>query len=340
MFVLFRTEAGKKIGFGHLIRSLSVAKKIREFDPGIKIVFLIPENDAAHRKLSESNFEHCLANDKNEEGIITACVNMFHPDVIFIDKLFNYTPDFIKTLTQNTKVVMLHNYCEGAYFCDSYIFPGAHTDPALIEDERWQTSYTKVFLGFDYVIISEEILKGKRISGNSGHTRKVVITMGGSDPMGLMLILIQWLNEENLENVELWALIGEAASYKERLNEMSDNLSPHIHVLDYHPDVYCNADFAISSFGQSTYELLFLGIPVLSIGHIRQNALGSHILSKKTDLLTDLGCISDLSKETFLTAWRKALNIIKTNSDIRPLIDGRGAERIADIIIKTGKGVM
>ena len=340
MVVLIRTEAGQEIGFGHLVRSLSVAKKIREIDPGAKIVFLIPDNAQAIHKLVDNNFEYCLTNNQSEETLLIDGQDNCHPDVIFVDKLFNYSTDFINHLRQKSNVILLNNYCEGAYSCDSYIFPSAHTAASLLDDERWQTSKTKVFEGFDYVILNEDILKITRFKEHPGLMKIVVITTGGSDPLGVMIKLIEWLNDENLENVQVWALIGEAFCHRKTLTEISGSLNSHIHLLDYDPDVFCDADLAISTFGQSTYELLFLGIPVLSIGHIRQNALGSHILSKKSDLLTDLGYINDLSKETFLSAWRKAINDNRVKTSYRPLIDGRGAKRIADIVVQMGRGTL
>jgi spore coat polysaccharide biosynthesis predicted glycosyltransferase SpsG len=94
---------------------------------------------------------------------------------------------------------------------------------------------------------------------------------------------------------------------------------------------------AISTFGISTYELMYLGIPVISVSHAQINAEGSYMLAKRYNAHIDLGLIDSLSKESLehailqLTS-KPALREYYSNIG-KKLVDGKGVERVASIIL-------
>ena len=96
----------------------------------------------------------------------------------------------------------------------------------------------------------------------------------------------------------------------------------------------------INTFGVSTYELIYLGVPVITIGHVRKNAEGSACLAEKYGLNYDLGLIDDLTREKFFSTLKTLIKNPKQLEKMQDksigLIDGLGANRVAKLIHSLG----
>ena len=265
MRFLFRVDADQDIGFGHIIRTISIADKIKELFPDCLILFLISNHPVPITRLKGKGYSYIVNKKTTEEEFLLNAVSETDCNVLFIDKLYNYSSEFIDYIREFTKVILLHNICDGRFNCDTFILPASHVYKSIIEDKRWKNGIVKFYEGSKYIVINEDILKVRKIRRRKKEKIKTVITTGGSDPKGVMLKIQEWIKDFNINDVEIISLTGQAFKHKDKLEKIKLEINSNIKIVPYDTKFLADADLAISTFGVSTYELLYLGIPVISI---------------------------------------------------------------------------
>ena len=218
MKLLIRLDASPKVGMGHLVRSLSIADKLSKVNPAITVNFIIRNDTLAVSAINEFNFRTYIYNGTEEE-ILSKAVKDHNPDLLFIDKIHEYSKNFILSLRIFTKVVMFHNICDGGYYADAFILPAAHVPDKIIDDIRWL--HTSFYRGFNYIVLNDKIKELPKKSFLLDQNKlKFVITTGGSDPNGVMLKIIEWVNNPDFCNYEFCFLVGGAFMHRDKLNKI------------------------------------------------------------------------------------------------------------------------
>jgi spore coat polysaccharide biosynthesis protein SpsF len=332
--IVFRCDASKEIGLGHLIRCLTVANKLR----GQNCIVFATTKDGTNSYIRAGNFEVLLKkNNVTEEIFLDRTVSIVKPDIIVIDKKYPYRSTFIKHLKQNkTKIVMLDNICEGLSACDEIVFPNAHLDKNLLKKYLLQEQIGGVKTGPEYVILRDKILALKNKITHNIHTPpNIIVTTGGTDPEGVLIKLIPLFMEMNMK-ANFLILVGQAFKFKNELEYLTGNLPNNFQILSYSPQELIKGDIAVCTFGVSIYEMIYLQIPTICISHTVENAYGARILEEKYGIIENIGYFKDVNQQDLYVAITKLLkdkkyykNMVKRCSD---MIDGDGAKRVGKII--------
>lgn len=341
--ILFRVDGGLEKGLGHLIRSIALAKNLT-FSSNFKIIFASNYSEILENKIKEAGFSVFYNdNDKSEEKFLLEAINTLKITNVFIDNLHQYSYKFIMKLKEDsdTKVIFLHNSCEGSKQACATIIPSAHTDKNLLLASGFDEK--KLFIGPEYVIINNKIidLKKQKKESNFNKVFRIVITTGGSDPKGVLLTLLRYVDETENRDMEIIVLVGEGFMHKMELSKILNSIGKTSHLklktVPYSIKELILADIAISTFGVSTYELMYLGIPVLSVAHAIPNAKGSNRLANKYSAIKDLGLIDNLTKEDFAKELFHLMDSLEDREDLvkagTRLIDGKGMDRVSQILV-------
>ena len=334
-------DAGPDVGLGHLIRSIAIAQELRENYNETKICFLTKDNQFSTDLLRQNKFQYILQGKRLEENFIVETIQNTSADILFIDKLFPYLSVFIQEIQKNIRVCMFHNLCDGAFECDQFILPASHVSDKIIKDKRWVMGKVKLFEGFSYIVLNDNILKLKRKSNINADPMHIILTTGGSDPKGVMIQLLKYLEGyEVTGNIKITALIGQYFSHYVELENLRNKLSNIVNFKSFNYSDLAEADLAINTFGVSTYELIYLGIPTVTIGHAKSNAHGSHILAKNFGFTYDLGLFYDLNQQHFLNTLNTLITNQKELKEMQQkssgIIDGLGVQRVAKLIYNLG----
>jgi len=338
--ILFRVDAGPGVGLGNLIRSIAVARKLKKNYSETEICFLTKGKKFSIDLLNQNEFQYILQGKKSEETFITETVKNTYTDVLFIDKLFPYQPAFIREIRKHAHVCMFGNLCDGAFECDQFIIPAIHVNETVLQDNRWLTGPVKLYEGSPYIVLNDKILRLKRKSNINTDPMHIVLTTGGSDPKGVVIRLLEYLVDNNIEKIKITALVGDIFSHSEKLEKLCGRLSKAFSVHPFNFTDIAKADLVVNKFGVGTYELIYLGIPVMSIGHDKHHAQASAHLAEKYGFTIDLGLFDDLTQRNFLST----LNTVITNpikleemqEKSLDVIDGLGANRVAKLIHSLG----
>jgi len=337
--VVIRMDAGGRLGFGHAIRCLSLARRLRS-ERGGNVCFWSRSFPALERMFRKDGFEHTLVPDSTSEGDLLRNLADAHPSaVLVIDSLYDYTAKDILQLEDRVHSVMLQNPCDGAFLCDYAFFPSANVSEEVTGDPRWSSARAKLLYGPEYVLINEDVLSLVR-AGIGGISDRIVITTGASDPEGVLLRALRWLNASDLR-MDVLAMPGFDFSHRNELDHLQQDLRPNIQVRDFDLAELFTSRLAVCAFGVTTYELVFAGVPVITLGHIRQNDVSARTLEERYGCVRHLGLHSEVAGEAFLScvssmwgcdsAVRRQVLAAQRN-----LIDGKGMDRLMEIIVRLG----
>lgn len=331
---IVRADAGGKVGFGHVVRSLSLARFIRTHH-GIVSVFYSNPYPGLAGICRQNGFECIFNNALSEKEFLFRIADDAPGSVLFIDHLFPYDGEVVQKLRDRLKIVMFHNECEGMYECEYAVFPSAHLSEEVVLDPRWSGARAKLLYGPEYVIINESVVASVNQRTDAELHPYVAITTGASDPEGILTRTLGWINESEID-VPVRALCGFDYCHRSELESMRPKLKPSIVISEFdHKDLF-SARLAISAFGVTTYELIYANIPVITIGGSQKSAVGGEILEARYGCSHHLGLFREATKDQLVSAirllWnsREAMASMRRNQ--RGLIDGKGLERLGEII--------
>ena len=156
MSVLFRVDAGLRIGQGHISRCFSLALLLKT--KGVEVSFLMAECSRSWEdKLTECGFSVGIIETNQHLFEVTRPLKKYewvvidHYDLGFVDH-----EKFYKIAK---KVLIIDDLANRQYCCDVLI------DPSIIAShevyQKLVPIHAKIFLGGDYILFSDKILKAK-----------------------------------------------------------------------------------------------------------------------------------------------------------------------------------
>lgn len=324
--IVFCTEASEKIGFGHFMECLSIAMKLA--DNRIKISFLINENKSAIRFLNNLGLFYYVYTDffgigsfLKKNNFLTCITNLRSIPLSLMEKIKQ----------QGIKSIVIDELGNKPIVADVLINGAAV--------EGWHKYFylekkPKTYFGPRYMILGESFLKyhnkEKKITGT------FLVSMGGVDRSGTTLKLIKTLKD--FKGIKKKVVIGPGFYREDELNIIKIKLDESFEILydvkDLSNLIY-ESDIIFSAGGNTLHEAACVGTPAIVFWedkHEKEQAewfakkcaainLGSGITMKEGDIIKTVNMLLDAP-----TMWKKMSDTGKE------LIDGRGLERIVNII--------
>ena len=339
--ILFRADGGEGIGIGHIAREVTIAKRLIE-SYGAGVRFLVNNDKSIKDKLSGEGLSfHTLPEGINREeeiDIIENIYKQFALNTIILDLNGDISVEYMNSLKAlNVPVVSLDNATEGACLADVNIFPVAHYDPHVLDH---CSAVGQVYGGAEYVVINDKLHKpAKEKKTSPGKTLRVLITFGGSDPHNLTEKVAKALITPDLP-VKLDVVIGPAFRATGKLEELSEKYKDRITChkgIDNLAGLMTEVDIAFTAVGITVYELAYMGVPSVIISNYRADEQCLKSL-RRMGISIPLGYREDVTAGDIRQAMAEISKDINTlqrmSMKCSQLIDGRGTERIADIISK------
>ena len=273
--VIFKLKASENIGLGHLSRMITLGWILKE--AGAEILFAINDFEYAKEKLKKESFRFEVNRFDSDEVFVDFLIEKYNPDVLIVDEKKQYSSRDIKRWQQHARFISLDFIGEGYEVCDRIIMPNAHFEP-----EKYPT-FSNIAWGWNWILINKEMFRLKPKSELPTKINKIIITTGGSDPSGMLFKFLDWLK---VCKREVLILIGDTFKHKNKLRSLS--LPGNFKISSYHPSKLLEGDIALATFGITVYELIYLNIPFVCIGHTEENQEGCRILSEKSKLINPI----------------------------------------------------
>jgi UDP-2,4-diacetamido-2,4,6-trideoxy-beta-L-altropyranose hydrolase len=338
--LLLRADASVAAGTGHVMRCLALAQAWQ--NAGGRAVFAMAETTAAVRaRLASESVEvvpiGVQAAGRDDARRVTEWARHYRADWVVIDGYF-FDPAYVLELkSAGLKVLLIDDEgldrpC-GADLILNQNFNATRNMYPQREDR------TRLLLGMRYVLLRNEFLAWRDFRREPSPTaRKILVTMGGSDPDNLTGLVIQALSMVTTEGVEATVVAGGSNPHLDFLGREASRSRAAIqlqHSCSNMPELMARADLAIIAAGGTLWELLYMSCPVLSFGRtpVQQRILGA---------LHERGIVQHLGDPRHVVPSALALAIDQLAASParrakmaelgRQQIDGEGARRVCELL--------
>jgi len=200
---------------------------------------------------------------------------------------------------------------------------------------------TTRLLGPAYAMLRPEFAHWRRrFRSVRGVARKILVTLGGSDPSNFTARAIEALAQLDTPLLEVRVVVGPANPHLAELKAQADKFAPRVQLLSPVADMaelMTWADLAVSANGTTSWELACLGLPALTV----IMAENQRPIAEELDALEvvqNLGWHADVSVQRLASAvdilQYSTFRRLRMSERGRTLVDGRGAERVAQTLFE------
>lgn len=330
-----RTDGNAKIGTGHVMRCLEIAKAYKE-TVGL-VQFLVADNES--KSFIEGMGFPCYKLDSKwdalEEEIpkLTDCKEQCQVECLLIDSYY-ITKEYVNAWKSlGVKVAYLDDLCKEGYNVDMLINGAIWAAKQCYEGLYGEN--TKQYLGCKYLPIRKEFacVSSKEMKRAAD---KILVLSGGTDTYHFLLRFVENMPEEMAIGYEYYLVCGIFNEDYEKILEYCKD-KPTIHVLRNVDNLYeymmCS-DVAVSAGGMTLYELSACGTCTITY-LLADNQQGNIQGFEKAGLFETIGDIREnIDFENLFTKIEVLMKHYdfrkETAKKLQKLVDGKGAYRIAD----------
>lgn len=335
--ILFRVDGGRALGMGHVYRSLAIADALRASSRADVAFLMSAELGEGIVTVSRAGYPVRVAGDGKPETFLDH-IRDFAPEIL-INDLPALEAAYVRALAHlGATTVNLVDTPDD--------LPSAERYEQVIVSVMHQERQTPegFYAGPEYAILREHF-RGEARKEIRPQPRLVLLTFGGSDPQELTLKAARALAA--LEPpVELVAVAGPAFSGRAAFEALQASLPRRVPLINeaggHIADLMLEADLVLCSGGMSVYEIAALGTPGIVLGqNMREDRRMREFASHGT--IEYLGLGTEVDERAIHAATAALLADAERRRAMsergRALVDGLGAARAAEVVLKGGRRV-
>jgi spore coat polysaccharide biosynthesis protein SpsF len=328
---LIRCDGGFTFGYGHVKRSLTLARALRDRQ-GFGVVFALNGDADAAKAVHDAGFETYLLPALGKGNALASLVASKQPNIVICDAKENLARDDLVRLAEKIPVVaVIDDGSDRRLSATHAYFPPV----PQVESLAWKGARTQVRVGWEWSLLGFDpsSVRPNRMELDALRPR-IVVSMGGSDPLDMTRLVACGLAKITIP-FGVRFVIGPGFRNPARLAREIEAMRPNFETVQGVSDLgseFASADFAIVSFGVTAYELGALGVPALYLA-LTDDQLLSASAFERAGMGIRLGLGRILRAEDIArSAWRLIVDA-ERRRDMRAAslntIDGKAGERIA-----------
>jgi UDP-2,4-diacetamido-2,4,6-trideoxy-beta-L-altropyranose hydrolase len=323
--VALYVKAGRETGYGHIVRSLTLADELRA--QGALCEFM--GNPLIVSRVTAAGFTaYGGSGSYFEENYLKV-----NADAWIVDLEGGCPPELAAQLRDRCKVLGILNgvgYPDGdpgRLLADLVFYQGVTRRPHELD---WTGFRGEWHEGPRWLILREDF---RSVQANPGahDPPRVVVACGGSDPKDVTGCFLDAF--KSVKDIRLQAIVGPSngRSYQEYGHNTAVWHDP--------PDMaraLAWADVACVSYGMTAFECLALGLPTVALSVSPDHATSAELASRRSrGALAHLGEVENVGAADIRAAVLEALGDVERRSRLAgEFVDGRGAGRVADRIME------
>lgn len=327
--ILMRCDGGREIGFGHVRRSLSVARALRDRE-GFGVRFAMKADDTAVELVRGEGFAvDLMPAGQCEIDWLLDLSESIAPVAAVLDVRTDLSATSVMRLRGAGLIVAtIDDGSQRRLSADVSFYPPV---PQVFQ-MNWQGAEAEPIVGWEWVVLGHDVMPPFQV--RTGRPR-VIVSMGGSDPQGMTLPAVRALSTLDAE-FDVTVVVGPAADHNAEVE--IQRIAPSFMVVrspNDLPRLMSEADIGVISFGVTAYELAALGVPSIYLS-LTEDHEASASAFERSGMGISLGVASKVSELTIAAAVDELLSDRAKRRAMgaagRMNIDGRGASRIAERI--------
>ena len=360
MNIVFRVDSSIKIGSGHLVRCINLAKEL--IKKNISISFLSRAHLGNLNELvkkegfnlitlkkkdiydeSDEDYSSWLGVSQKDDAIesIDAMGNL-ECDLLIIDH-YGIDHEWEKTLKNKAKkILVIDDLANRKHECDFLLDHNYRIDSKkrylnLIQEK------TELLVGPEFALLNEAFYQNRKIKKYSEKEYiNLFIFLSSNIRQDLIYRFIKILEKKDFNKIKTHIVLGKNASIISNIREIKRE-NPNINFYEYLPNLaklMVNSDIAIGAGGVTTLERMCVGLPSIVIS-IAENQEEICIDLQKLKLIDYLGKAHDVKDEDIRSALLKIISdrkyLREHSLKIQSFVDGLGAKRLAEYLLPAKK---
>jgi UDP-2,4-diacetamido-2,4,6-trideoxy-beta-L-altropyranose hydrolase len=336
MKLVFRVDASTQIGTGHVMRCLALAQAWQ--DAGGQPIFVMTTKAQALKSRLRSegmeviNLSVQMGSAEDAKETATLAQHLGATWVVVDGYHFGAEyQQIIKNFGLN--LLFFDDYGHAAhYYADIVLNQNISASESLYANRE---PYTQLLLGTRYALLRREFWQWRQWRREMPtQARKILVTLGGSDPDNVTLKVLQSLQLLEVHGIEAVVVVGGSNPHYEQL-QLATEVS-HVPIrLERNaanmPELMAWAEVAISAGGSTTWELAFMGLPSLIIVLADNQQAIAEKLSDR-EYMVHLGWHKDVAVTEIARAIAPLLLTSGTRTEMsgssQELVDGEGTARV------------
>jgi len=334
--LIIRADASIAMGTGHVMRCLALSQAWQ--DQGGECIFAMAETTAAtERRIRGEKFEviplRASPGTLQDAEQVVQLTLAHHASWVVVDG-YQFDVEYQRNLkAAGLKVLVVDDTGHaGAYVADVVLDQNAHATKDFYEGRE---SYSQLLLGPRYALLRREFKSWRKWKREIAPiARKVLVTVGGTDPDNVTVRIIRALRLLAEDKLEATIVIGGANPHGDGLEQeikgAGDTLRLVRDAFDM-PRLMADADVAISAAGITCWEMCFLGLPSVLIDVAENQTPVAHELDRQ-GVATYAGSSGQVTPQDIAARLKLLLFAPERRATMsergRRLVDGCGAERV------------
>jgi UDP-2,4-diacetamido-2,4,6-trideoxy-beta-L-altropyranose hydrolase len=333
--LVIRADASAEIGSGHVMRCLALAEAWQDCG-GSAIFVLSISSPPLEARVRRERFE--ITHITSEVGSLgdadttVQIAQMNKAEWVVVDG-YNFSAEYQKRIKEcGLSLLCIDDFGQAArYYADIVLNQNIYADMFFYKNHEPSTRF---LLGTKYALLRKEFFLWngyKRVIPRTA--KKILVTLGGSDPENITGIVIEALKTINLEGLEVLIVAGGLNPNYSKIQNMVKNL-PNFSLkrnVGNMPNLMAWADLAISAGGSTSWELAFMGVPSIllpiaenqqrTVNYFQTHEIARGIRSRESLNLKNLAkIISELAKSDVMRE--------RFSKNARKYVDGNGSFRV------------
>ncbi|PHQ38149.1 UDP-2,4-diacetamido-2,4,6-trideoxy-beta-L-altropyranose hydrolase [Halorubrum persicum] len=332
MYVAVRADGGPEIGYGHLVRTGALSSELLARGHGVAYVTTTP----AHvREVCPDGVDTVTISSREDPTPVREFTRD-HADITVLD---SYLADamYQQQLREATPLVVVADDTRHRISADVLVNGNLYASDleynVIGSEPEW-------CLGPEYLLLRQEITEyASKDPPWRDPPSRAIVTMGGSDVAELTPIVIRAFEGFSLC---VDAIVGPGFSIEQEaeIKEVAEDVSTDVRVVrdpNNLPERMFQADLAVATASTTTYELLALGTPIISIPVIdNQEPIANSLRDRNAATVLDRG--------SGQTSFRRGINEYSSNKTLRvqrrnlgkKIVDGQGTTRVLNLVSDVG----
>jgi len=337
--LIIRADASVAIATGHVMRCLALAQAWQ--DAGGNVVFAIAESTPAIETLLRSEGMEIVhlevsPNSVQDAQDVSALACGRQATWIVVDG-YRFDSDYQRNL-KNAGLKLLFvddlGQCEH-YFADLVLNQNVHANEFMYADRK---AHTRLLLGPRFAMLRRDFRRWRKWDRDiAPKGRKVLVTMGGSDPDNVTALVLEALRAVEIDGLEVIAVLGGSNPHTDFLTTLV-NQSPPIRFLrdaTNMPELMAWADVAVSAAGSTCGEMCLLGLPAILLDLAENQTPVAQELGRRRAAI-HLGSSKEVTAAEIAAKVQSLLlsteHRVSLSQASRVLVDGDGAARVVAAI--------
>jgi UDP-2,4-diacetamido-2,4,6-trideoxy-beta-L-altropyranose hydrolase len=336
--LLIRADATVAMGTGHVMRCLALAQACQ--DAGGSAIFAVAEiTVAAEERICAEGMKvaRVTAHPGSPEDAIQLAelAHREQTDWVVVDG-YQFGTEYQQSLKRGgLKVLFLDDYGHAQhYYADLVLNQNPNAAEALYNERE---RYTTLLLGSRFAMLRREFASRREWQREvTPVARKVLVTLGGSDPDNVTTLIIESLGLVRVAGLETIIVIGGSNPHGQSVERAACLFPGKVQLLkdvSNMAELMAWAELAVSAGGGTCYELALLQVPMVLITMAKNQEATCRVLGQ-CHAAIDAGWFHVLNRTRLSESlgevmvdqeYRRALLV-----NARKLVDGDGSRRVVE----------